>query len=63
MLDSLEYGWQVGPEGHLVWRGQTSRFIDPSMFAPIGWPLRTTVVQRSGDLVSARALFAVDPVT
>ena len=47
-LDKLEYGWQIGPVGHLVWRGRTSRFVDPSMFAPIGWPFRTTLMQRNG---------------
>ena len=47
-LDKLEYGWQIGPTGHLVWRGRTSRFVDPSMFAPIGWPFRSTVMQRNG---------------
>ena len=47
-VDAIEYGWQVGATGHLVWRGRTSRFVDPSMMAPIGWPYRTTLMQRSG---------------
>ena len=47
-LDAIEYGWQVGATGHLVWRGRTSRFVDPSMMAPISWPYRSTLLQRSG---------------
>ena len=47
-FDAIEYGWQVGATGHLVFRGRTSRFVDPSMMAPIGWPYRTTLMQRSG---------------
>ncbi|CAE7257194.1 SF3A1, partial [Symbiodinium sp. CCMP2592] len=38
-LESLDFGWQVSTSGHLVWRGRTSRFVDPSAMAPIGWPL------------------------
>ena len=47
-LDAIEYGWQVGATGHLVWRGRTSRFVDPSMMAPTSWPCRSTLLQRSG---------------
>ncbi|CAE7841011.1 GIP [Symbiodinium sp. CCMP2592] len=47
-LESLDFGWQVGSSGHLVWRGRTSRFVDPSFMAPIGWPLRSTLICRSG---------------
>ena len=46
--DDVQYGWQVGSTGHLVWRGMSDKFIDPSMFAPIAWPYRTTLMQRSG---------------
>ena len=42
------HSWQVGATGHFVFRGRTSRFVDPSMMAPIGWPYRTTLMQRSG---------------
>ncbi|CAE7291170.1 RE1 [Symbiodinium sp. CCMP2592] len=47
-LESLDFGWQVSSSGHLVWRGRTSRFVDPSFMAPIGWPLRSTLICRSG---------------
>ncbi|CAE7834970.1 GIP [Symbiodinium sp. CCMP2592] len=47
-LESLDFGWQVSTSGHLVWRGRTSRFVDPSAMAPIGWPLRSTLICRSG---------------
>ena len=47
-VDDLQYGWQVGPTGHLVWRGRSATFTDPSMFAPTGWPYRSTCAQRSG---------------
>ncbi|CAE7338131.1 GIP [Symbiodinium sp. CCMP2592] len=47
-LESLDFGWQVSSSGHLVWRGRASRFVGPSFMAPIGWPLRSTLICRSG---------------
>ena len=47
LLTSLSYGWQIGASGHFVWRGQSTRFVDPSMIAPTSWPYRTTMLRRS----------------
>ena len=47
-LEAIEYGWHIGATGHFVWRGRSSRFLDPSLIAPIAWPYRSTLMQRSG---------------
>ena len=54
-LDAIEYGWQVGATGHLVWQGRTSRFVDPSMMAPISHKLAVSLdfVAAQWHLVSA----------
>ncbi|CAE7721765.1 GIP [Symbiodinium sp. CCMP2592] len=47
--EKLQFGWQIGSTGHIIWRGKSSIMIDPSLVVVSGWPYRTTIMRRSDD--------------
>ena len=46
-VSGLQFGWQLTDSGHLVWRGVSSRYVDPTVMASEHWPFRTTLMRAS----------------